>query len=196
PAQPRERGGAVLRRAARAYENAAPGPERDLQRRLQPIKSAPDVRLPCHAEIFPAQLIQSAHVGLRAGVQHEDVRIDLFQNTVSRALVGDVGRDRGDTEPGTDRRQRVRVAGNNRHPGAMRDQRLDQPEAKATASTGDDSFLVFEVHRFASTFWTLSGVVARSVSSVTIHLFWRSATALRRFACNDGRENSLSHGTR
>jgi hypothetical protein len=32
----------------------------------------------------------------------------------------------------------------------MRDQRLDQSEAEAAASTGNDHFLVFQVHRFCS----------------------------------------------
>jgi hypothetical protein len=32
----------------------------------------------------------------------------------------------------------------------MRNQRLDQSEAEASASTGNDDFLVFQVHRFCS----------------------------------------------
>jgi hypothetical protein len=32
----------------------------------------------------------------------------------------------------------------------MRDQGLDQSEAKAPAPTGNDDFLVFQVHRFCS----------------------------------------------
>jgi len=62
--------------------------------------------------------------------------VDLAQNAVGRGLICHVGGDRGDAEPGADRPKPVRVAGNDRHFGTMRDQRLDQSEAKAAASAG------------------------------------------------------------
>ena len=65
---------------------------------------------------------------------------------MSGGLVRDVGGDRGDPEPGADRFQRRGAAGDDRHPGAMRDQGLDQSEAKSTASTGDDDILILEAH--------------------------------------------------
>jgi hypothetical protein len=59
-----------------------------------------------------------------------------------------VGADRGDAQPGANGLERIGVAGDNRHPGAMLDQGLDQSQAKATASAGDDDILI-EVHRSA-----------------------------------------------
>jgi len=46
--------------------------------------------------------------------------------------------------------ERIGAAGDDRHPGAVRDQGLDQSQAKATASAGDDDSLVFQAHRFCS----------------------------------------------
>ena len=65
-------------------------------------------------------------------------------------LVRHVGGDRGDAQPGADGLERIGVAGDDRHPGAVRDQGLDQSQAKAAASAGDDDILVFEAHRFCS----------------------------------------------
>jgi len=45
--------------------------------------------------------------------------------------------------------KRIGVASDDRHPGAVRDQGLDQCEAKATASAGDDDILVFEADQFS-----------------------------------------------
>ena len=56
-------------------------------------------------------------------------------------LVRHVGGDRGDAQPGADGFQRLGAAGDDRHPGAMCDQGLDQSEAKSTASAGDDDSL-------------------------------------------------------
>jgi hypothetical protein len=35
----------------------------------------------------------------------------------------------------------------------VRDQGLDQSQAKATASAGDDDILIFEAHQFCSDVW-------------------------------------------
>jgi hypothetical protein len=65
-------------------------------------------------------------------------------------LVRHVGGDRGDVETGLDRLKRIGVTGDNRHPGALRNQGLDQSQAEAAASAGDDDSLIFEAHRFYS----------------------------------------------
>ncbi len=85
--------------------------------------------------------------GCRPGVQRQDVRADVGKDAVGGGLVGHVGGDRGDAQPGADGLERIGVAGDDRHPGAVRDQGLDQSQAKATASAGDDSILIFEAHQ-------------------------------------------------
>jgi len=99
-----------------------------------------------------AQLIWSKprHRRRRARVQHQDVRADLGQDAVGGGLLRYVGGDGGDAEPGADGSKRIGVAGDDRHVGAVRDQGLDQSEAKATASAGDDDIVVFEAHQFCS----------------------------------------------
>jgi len=57
---------------------------------------------------------------------------------------------RGNAQPGADGLKRIGIAGDDRHPGAVRDQGLDQSQAKATASAGDDGNLIFEAHQFCS----------------------------------------------
>jgi hypothetical protein len=69
---------------------------------------------------------------------------------VGCGAVRNIGRDRGDAQPGVDGIERVGAAGNGRHLGAVRHQRLDQSQAEATASAGDDSTLIFEAHQFCS----------------------------------------------
>ena len=56
-------------------------------------------------------------------------------------LVRNIGGDRGHAESGADGIERLRAAGDDRHPGAVRRERLDQSQAEATASAGDDSTL-------------------------------------------------------
>ena len=46
--------------------------------------------------------------------------------------------------------ERDLVAGDDRHLGALVNQGLDQPEAKASASAGDNDSLVFEAHGLSS----------------------------------------------
>ena len=65
-------------------------------------------------------------------------------------LVGHVGGNRRDAQPGADGLKRIGVAGDNRHACVVRDQGLHQPQAKAAASAGDDNTFVFEAHRFCS----------------------------------------------
>jgi hypothetical protein len=69
---------------------------------------------------------------------------------VGGSLVRHVGGDRGDAQAGADGRERIGVAGDDCHPGAVRDQGLDQSQPKATASAGDDDILVYEAHQFCS----------------------------------------------
>jgi len=76
--------------------------------------------------------------------------MDLGQNAIGFVLLGHVGGDHTDIEPGMNGGQRIAIAGDNYHLGAMRNERLDQSEAEAAASTGNDHFLVFQVHRFCS----------------------------------------------
>ena len=64
--------------------------------------------------------------------------------------VGRSGGDHADIESGMDCGQRITIAGNDRHLGAMRKQRFEQSETEASASTGNDDFLVFQVHRVCS----------------------------------------------
>jgi hypothetical protein len=117
---------------------------------LQPIEPGLDVGLPGRGEIRPAQLVQPTHPRLRAGVQRQDVGADPGKDAVGGGLVRHIGGDRGDAKPGADGLERIGVAGDDRHPGAVRDQGLDQSQAKATASAGDDDSLIFEAHRFCS----------------------------------------------
>ena len=95
-------------------------------------------------------LVQPAHPRGRAGVQHQDVRADLSENALSGPLVGDVGRDHGDAQPAVDGLERFGFAGDDRHPGAVRNEGLDQSQAKTTASAGDHDSLIFEAHGLSS----------------------------------------------
>ena len=88
---------------------------------------------------------------------------DLGQDALGGGLVRHVGGDRGDAEPGADRGERIGIAGDDRHPGAVRDEGLDQSEAKAAASAGDDDILVFEAHPFCSS--ALRSAVARTIEA-------------------------------
>jgi hypothetical protein len=49
-------------------------------------------------------------------------------------------------QPDADGLERIGVAGDDRHPDAVRDHGLDQSQAKAAASAGDDGVLIFETH--------------------------------------------------
>jgi hypothetical protein len=69
---------------------------------------------------------------------------------VGGGLVRHVGGDRGNAQPGADGFERIGAAGDDRHAGAVRDQRLDQSQAKATASASDDDSLIFDAHRSCS----------------------------------------------
>jgi hypothetical protein len=138
----------VLGRAARSHQDAASGLEWQVERRLQPIEPGLDVGLPGRGEIRPTQLVQPTHPRPRAGVQRQDVRADLGKDAVGGSLVRHVGGDRGHAQPGADGLERLGVAGDDRHPGAVRYQGLDQSQAKATASAGDDEILIFEAHQF------------------------------------------------
>ena len=119
---------------ARSHQDAASGLERQVERRLQPIEPGLDVGLPRRGEIRPAQLVQPTHPRGRAGVQRQDVRADLGKDAEGGGFVRHVGGDRGDGQPGADGLERIGVAGDDRHPGAVRDQGLDQSQAKATTS--------------------------------------------------------------
>jgi hypothetical protein len=50
---------------------------------------------------------------------------------------------------GADGAKRIGIAGDDRYLGAVRDQRLDQSEAKAAASAGHESIFIFQAHRFS-----------------------------------------------
>ena len=91
-----------------------------------------------------------SHRRRRAGVQRQDVWAELGKDAVGRGLVRNIGGDRGDAQPGADGIERFGAAGNDRHPGAVRHERLDQSQAEATASAGDDGILIFEAHPFCS----------------------------------------------
>ena len=71
------------------------------------------------------------------------MRWAAVSSVTSAEIVATPSRARTDSE-------RIGVAGDDRHPGAVRDQGLDQPQAKAAASAGDDDILVFEAHLFCS----------------------------------------------
>jgi hypothetical protein len=76
--------------------------------------------------------------------------VDLGKDAVGGTLVRYVGGDRGDAKTGSDRLERIGVAGDNCHPSALRNHGLNQSQAKAAASVGDDDSLIFEAHRFHS----------------------------------------------
>jgi hypothetical protein len=108
-----------------------------------------DVVLPGRREIRPAHLVQSPHRRLRPGIQRQDVRADLGKDAGGGGLVRYVSGDGGDPQPRPDGHKRIGVASDDRHPGAVRDQGLDQSQAKAAASAGDDDILIFEAHQFS-----------------------------------------------
>ena len=58
-------------------------------------------------------------------------RLLMKSDPAEGALVRHVGGDRGDAETGSDRLKRIAVAGDNRYPGPLRNQCLDQSQAKA-----------------------------------------------------------------
>ena len=107
-----------------------------------------DVGSPRRGEIHPTDLIQPSHRRRGAGIQHQDVRADRGKDALGGRLVRHVGRDRGDAQPGAGERERIGVAGDDRHFGAVRDQSFNQSEAAASAG-GDDIF-IFEAHQFRS----------------------------------------------
>ncbi len=76
--------------------------------------------------------------------------MDLGKDAAGGALVRHVGGDRGDAQLGADGLERIGVAGDDCYLGALRNQGLDQSQAKATASAGDHDILIFEAHRFCS----------------------------------------------
>jgi hypothetical protein len=82
----------------------------------------------------------------RAGVQRQDVWSELRNDAVGCGLVCNVGGDGGDAQPGADGIERCGAARNDRHVGAVRHERLDQSQAEATASAGDDGALISEAH--------------------------------------------------
>jgi hypothetical protein len=90
------------------------------------------------------------HPRRHAGVQRQDVRADLTKDALGRGLVGHVGGDGGDAEPGADGLQRIGAAGDDGHLCIVGDQGLDQSEAKTPASAGDDDIFVSEAHLFCS----------------------------------------------
>jgi hypothetical protein len=69
---------------------------------------------------------------------------------VGCGLARNIGGDRGDAQPGADGIEPCGAAGNDRHPGAVRHERLDQSQAEATASASDDDTLIFETPPFCS----------------------------------------------
>lgn len=97
-----------------------------------------------------AQLVEPTHPRRHAGVQRQDVRAHLTKDALGRGLVGHVGADGGDAEPGADGLQRIGAAGDDRHLCIVGDQGLHQSEAKTPASAGDDDILVSEAHLFRS----------------------------------------------
>ena len=106
--------------------------------------------LPRRGEIRPAQLVQSSHRWRGAGVQRKDVWAEFGKDAVGCDLVRNIGGDRGYAEPGADGVERFGAAGNDGHPGAVRHERLDQSQAEATASAGDDGALIAEAHLLCS----------------------------------------------
>ena len=140
----------VLCRAARYHEDPASRLERLVERRLQPIEPGLDVVLPRRGEIRPAQLVQPSHRRRRAGIQRQDVRAEFGKDATGSGLLRNIGGDRGDAQPGADGLERFSTARNDRHPGAVRHERLDQSQAEATASAGYDGTLIFEAHQFCS----------------------------------------------
>ncbi len=76
--------------------------------------------------------------------------MDLGKDAAGGALVRHVGGDRGDAQLGADGLERIGVAGDDRHLGAVRNEGLDQSQAKSTASAGDDDILILEAHQFCS----------------------------------------------
>jgi hypothetical protein len=69
---------------------------------------------------------------------------------VGCGLVRNIGRDRGDAQPGADGNERFGAARNDCYLGAVRLERLDQSLAEATASAGDHGALISEAHLFCS----------------------------------------------
>ena len=117
-----------------------------VERRLQPIEPGLDVVLPRRSEICPTQLVQRPHRRRHAGVQHQNVRANFAKDAVGGGLVRNIGRYRGDSQPGADGIERLGAAGNDRHSGAARRERLDQSQAETTASAGDEDVRIFEAH--------------------------------------------------
>ena len=71
------------------------------------------------------------------------MRWAAVSSVTSAAIVATPSRARTDSSASA-------LAGDDRNPGAVRDQGLDQSQAKATASAGDDDILIFEAHQFCS----------------------------------------------
>jgi hypothetical protein len=82
--------------------------------------------LPRRGEIGPAQLVQPSHRRRRAGVQQQDVWVDLSKDAVGCGLLRNIGGDCGDAQPGADGIERFGAASDDRHPGSVRYERLDQ----------------------------------------------------------------------
>ena len=102
--------------------------------------------LPRRGEIRPAQLVQGSHRRRGAGVQRQDVWAEFGKNAVgavssvtSAEIVATPSRARTDFERLAPRATTVTLA--------RRHERLDQSQAEATASAGDDGNLIFDAHR-------------------------------------------------
>jgi hypothetical protein len=52
--------------------------------------------------------------------------VEVGKDAVGGGLIRNIGGDRGDAQPGADGIKRCGAASNDRHPGAMRYERLDQ----------------------------------------------------------------------
>ena len=143
--------------ATRSHEDATFRLERQVERRLEPIEPGLYVALPWRCEIRPAHLIQPAHPRRHAGVQHQDVRVDLSKDALRGGLLRHVGRNCGGAQPGCDGGERIGVASNDSDPGTMRNQGFDESQAKTTASAGDDDILIFEAHELCSAISILDG---------------------------------------
>jgi hypothetical protein len=76
--------------------------------------------------------------------------VDLSENALGGALVGDVGGDHSNAQPVVDGLERIGFAGDHRYSGAVCNEGLDQSQAKTTASAGNDHILFFEAHGLSS----------------------------------------------
>jgi hypothetical protein len=132
-----------------------------LQRRLDAIKSAFDVRIPVDRKFVERQSIDCSHVQASTSVEDEHRRHNLLHDAIHECCVARVTGDYSRAEPG-DRFELHLIAGYGRHIGAAGEERFNHGAAEAGTAAGDeDAFCLDLGHGRAPSFGPVNGCGCR-----------------------------------